>query len=194
MRIARMTGRGGGELGETRKRTHQAARSRTSCPWPPNRATAGAPACDGTRGLPAKTLAGMVAAGRVPPHYPKRRERRLRRSLKEGPTILPNPGDVARACYRAYADKNRDAIKALIAPDFHFTSPLDNRLDRDTYFARCWPNSAMLAGVDCVDVVVHGEHIFVVYGAETRGGRRFRNAERLRVHDGRIVEAEVYFG
>lgn len=49
-----------------------------------------------------------------------------------------DPGEVARASYRAYVDKDRDAIEALIAPDFHFTSPLDNRLDRDAYLARCW--------------------------------------------------------
>ncbi|MEK2604412.1 nuclear transport factor 2 family protein [Burkholderia arboris] len=108
--------------------------------------------------------------------------------------MLQNPGDVARACYRAYADKDRDAIEALIAQDFHFTSPLDNRLDRDTYFARCWPNSAMLTCFDFIDVVAHGEYVFAVYEAETHGGKRFRNAERLRVRDGRIVEAEVYFG
>jgi hypothetical protein len=71
-----------------------------------------------------------------------------------------------RASYRAYVDKDRDAIEALIAPDFHFTSPLDNRLDRDAYLARCWPNSALLAGFRFVDVAVHGEYVFVVYEAD----------------------------
>ncbi|KVL37804.1 nuclear transport factor 2 family protein [Burkholderia sp. MSMB1835] len=108
--------------------------------------------------------------------------------------MLRDPGDVARASYRAYVDKDRDAIEALIAPDFHFTSPLDNRLDRDAYLARCWPNSEMLAGFEFVDVAVHGDYVFVVYEAVTTAGRRFRNAERLRIRDGRIVEAEVYFG
>ncbi|WP_175942175.1 nuclear transport factor 2 family protein [Burkholderia pyrrocinia] len=108
--------------------------------------------------------------------------------------MLQNPGDVARASYRAYADKDRDAIEALIAPDFHFTSPLDNRLDRDTYFRRCWPNSVTLARFDFIDVAVHGEYVFVVYEAETADGRRFRNAERLSVRGGQIVDAEVYFG
>jgi len=132
--------------------------------------------------------------GRVPPKHLHRCERGSRRFFEEDTTMLQNPGDVARASYRAYADKNRDAIEALIAPDFHFTSPLDNRLDRDTYFRRCWPNSVTLARFDFVDVAVHGEHVFVVYVAETSSGKRFRNAERLRVRDGRIVEAEVYFG
>jgi hypothetical protein len=40
-----------------------------------------------------------------------------------------DPIAIARACYRAYVDKDRPAIEALIAEDFHFTSPLDNRLD-----------------------------------------------------------------
>ena len=48
---------------------------------------------------------------------------------------------VARAAYEAYAAKDRAAIEALIADGFHFTSPLDNRIDRATYFARCWPNA-----------------------------------------------------
>src|SRR6185295_14695159 len=46
---------------------------------------------------------------------------------------------IARAAYEAYVTKDRAAIEALIADDFHFTSPLDNRLDRETYFRRCWP-------------------------------------------------------
>jgi hypothetical protein len=55
---------------------------------------------------------------------------------------------LARASYRAYRDKDRETIEALIADDFHFTSPLDNRIDRSTYFARCWPNSASIVGFE----------------------------------------------
>ena len=45
---------------------------------------------------------------------------------------------IARAAYEAYVAKNRAAIEKLIAADFRFTSPLDNQIDRATYFARCW--------------------------------------------------------
>ena len=38
---------------------------------------------------------------------------------------------IARA-YAAHVTKDRAAIEELIAEDFHFTSPLDNRLDRET--------------------------------------------------------------
>jgi ketosteroid isomerase-like protein len=46
---------------------------------------------------------------------------------------------IAQAAYRAYVTKDRPALEALLANDFHFTSPLDNRLDRETYFRRSWP-------------------------------------------------------
>ena len=103
------------------------------------------------------------------------------------------PSETVRACMQAYVDKDRDAVEKLIAEDFHFTSPLDNRLDRATYFARCWPNSAAMEGVTFIHVVEHGESVFLTYEAEA-GGKRFRNTEILTVRDGRITEVEVYFG
>jgi hypothetical protein len=48
-----------------------------------------------------------------------------------------DPVSVARSSYRAYVDKDRAAIEALIGDDLRFTGPFDNRVDRATYFARC---------------------------------------------------------
>jgi hypothetical protein len=58
-----------------------------------------------------------------------------------------DPVSIASKAYQAYVDKDRDAIEAVIADDFHFTSPLDNRIDRETYFKRCWPNDEMIAAI-----------------------------------------------
>jgi len=105
-----------------------------------------------------------------------------------------DPAAVARACYQAYVDNDRAALEMLIAADFHFTSPLDNRLDRAAYFARCWPNGREIAGFTFVRVAAVGNEVFVTYVGETRGGKRFRNTEVLTIRGGQIVEAEVYFG
>jgi ketosteroid isomerase-like protein len=102
---------------------------------------------------------------------------------------------VARASYEAYVAKDRDAIEALIGEGSHFTSPLDNRIDRATYFERCWPNSATIAGFDFIYLATTvGDRAFVTYEGRTTSGERFRNTEVLTVRNGRIVEAEVYFG
>lgn len=105
-----------------------------------------------------------------------------------------DPIAVVKKSYRAYVDKDRAQIEAIIADDFHFTSPLDNRLDRNTYFARCWPNSGMISAFEYKHLARDGERVFVTYEGSTGNGRRFRNTEILTVRDGRIVEAEVYFG
>jgi ketosteroid isomerase-like protein len=105
-----------------------------------------------------------------------------------------DPAAVARACYTAYADKDRAAIEALIADDFHFTSPLDNRIDRETYFARCWPNSETTERFDFIHFVAEADRVFVTYEGQWASGNRFRNTEILTVRDGKITDAEVYFG
>jgi ketosteroid isomerase-like protein len=105
-----------------------------------------------------------------------------------------DPITVARASYEAYVRKDRAAIEALIADDFHFTSPLDNRLDRGTYFRRCWPNSERISSFDYIHLVADGTLVFVTYEGCNVDGARFRNTEILTVRGAQIVEAEVYFG
>ena len=102
--------------------------------------------------------------------------------------------EVARRSYLAYVDKDRAAMERLIAEDFHFTSPLDNRLDRKTYFERCWPNCQRIAEFEFIGVVPDNDRVCVTYIGRSDVGRRFQNTEVLTVRGGKIVEAEVYFG
>jgi ketosteroid isomerase-like protein len=101
--------------------------------------------------------------------------------------------DVVRSTLQAYADKDREAIERLIAEDFHFSSPLDNRIDRDTYFRLCWPNSQHMEDFEIGRMASDGDAVFVTY-IGTVSGRRFRNTEVHTLRDGKVVEVEVYFG
>ncbi|MDZ7866276.1 nuclear transport factor 2 family protein [Acidovorax sp.] len=101
---------------------------------------------------------------------------------------------IVRASYEAYVRKDREALEALIDEDFHFSSPLDNRIDRATYFARCWPNSEGISGFQFIHLVQQGHVVFVTYEGTRQGGGRFRNTEVVTVRGERIVEVEVYFG
>lgn len=102
--------------------------------------------------------------------------------------------DIARVAYDAYVTKDRAQLEAVLAEDFHFTSPLDNRLDRATYFSRCWPNSQTTAGFEFLHIVPHGDRVFVTYELATTEQHRFRNTEILTLREGKIVDVEVYFG
>ena len=85
---------------------------------------------------------------------------------------------IARAAYEAYVTKNRVAIEKLFAADFHFTSPLDNRIDAFKF----------------INLVPDRDRVFVTYEGHTKNGERFRNTEIVTVRNGQIVEVEVYFG
>ncbi len=108
--------------------------------------------------------------------------------------MVPDPISVAKACLHAYVAKDRAALEALIGADFVFTSPLDNALGRDRYFAICWPNSALMAEVRFICEAQNGERAFLVYEATTTTGKRFRNCEAYLVRDGQLRAVEVYFG
>jgi ketosteroid isomerase-like protein len=102
--------------------------------------------------------------------------------------------ETAKAIYRAYVQKDREAVERLLTEDFCFTSPLDNALDRKTYLEICWPNSKTTESFDFKHVVEHGERVFITYEAVTTGGKRFRNTEMLTIRNDRISGVEVYFG
>lgn len=101
---------------------------------------------------------------------------------------------IVRACFQCYVEKDRAKLETLIGEDFHFTSPLDNRIDRNTYFERCWPNSKTMAAVDFTRVAVNGDTVFVTYETRMNDGKRFRNTEIFSVQNGKVTDVEVYFG
>jgi ketosteroid isomerase-like protein len=108
--------------------------------------------------------------------------------------ITRRPLEVVRACFQAYLDKDRDAIEALIAENYKFTSPLDNALNRKAYFKICWPNNSTITDFDFIHEIEDGVRVVVVYEGHTQSGRAFRNTELHTVWDGKLVSTEVYFG
>jgi ketosteroid isomerase-like protein len=104
------------------------------------------------------------------------------------------PLALVRACLQAYVDKDRAAMEALLDDGYHFTSPLDNAIDRATYFAICWPNSAAIAGFEYISGAEDGDRAYVIYEGRSSSGNRFRNCEVHTVRDGKLLATEVYFG
>lgn len=109
----------------------------------------------------------------------------------------PSPEEtvaLVRASYAAFVAKSRESMEQMLAADFHFTSPLDNRIDRSTYFARCWPNSENIESFTFVNLVAARDRVFVTYEGRTRSGHSFRNTEIVTTRGREIVDVEVYFG
>ncbi|MET0742618.1 MAG: nuclear transport factor 2 family protein [Microvirga sp.] len=105
-----------------------------------------------------------------------------------------DPEALVRRWFAIWLAADREAAEAIVAEDFHFTSPLDNRLDRNAFFERCWPNSETMGRFDIVRLVATGQTVMVTYELALKSGKRFRNTEAITVDRDQVREAEVYFG
>jgi hypothetical protein len=84
--------------------------------------------------------------------------------------------------------------ESLLHPQFTFTSPNDDQIDRRGYFERCWPNHESIAAFDLVDVCADTALALVRYQASQSVGPGFGNVEQLEFVDGQVSHIDVYFG
>jgi ketosteroid isomerase-like protein len=103
---------------------------------------------------------------------------------------------VVRELFGAWETGDRAALERVLADDFRFFSPNDEAgLDRDGYFAECWPHREHTSkGFEFVRMIEAGDEVVVTYEAEKPDGTAFRNTEVITVRDGRAERVEVYFG
>ena len=99
-----------------------------------------------------------------------------------------------RAVFDAYRARDADAFLALLHPDFSFTSPYDDAIDRNAFMERCWPDNHSLTAHDLKHVSTDGETAYVLYELGTPVGETYRNVERITFRDGRLYSMEVFLG
>jgi len=98
--------------------------------------------------------------------------------------------DLIRKYFAAYENKDRMAVESLLTNDFIFTSPYDHRVDRETYFKRCWPYSEKSPTYGIEKVFEKGNEVVVLYDCETKNGGGSRNAEFFAIEGNKIKEVE----
>lgn len=102
--------------------------------------------------------------------------------------------DLIRQCFTAYETNNRDLIETALAPDFTFSSPVDDNISREAYFDRCWPNSAHIEKFELEPILVERDQAIARYHATATDGSRFHNVEVFTIASGKVRHVDVYFG
>jgi ketosteroid isomerase-like protein len=115
----------------------------------------------------------------------------LRRKSIEMPQ---NKSEFIRALFAAYRANDRASVENSFTEDFRFTSPYDDRIDKATYFERCWRVSDWIERQQLEKIFVEGDEAFVTYEVATKEGKRFRNTEFFRFVGDKISSIDVYFG
>jgi ketosteroid isomerase-like protein len=118
------------------------------------------------------------------------------RLAEEDDMATGDRSELARQSYLAYANGDRDFYEELLAPEFRFSSPPDPDLDRDGFFARCWPGAGKQSEFHFVRVIESGDEVVVTYETRRADGTGGRNTEVLTFDEAgeKLVRTEVYFG
>lgn len=98
--------------------------------------------------------------------------------------------------YRAYRDRDRERLRALLTPDFHFVSSFGEYRDRDAMLDGIWPAVGQ-SWATGLRVYGEGPEFVVVYEHESAPGTNnpgVRMAEYVRFEGERIAKIEVFVG
>ena len=102
--------------------------------------------------------------------------------------------DIIRALFAAYMANDRKAVEDRFTGDFTFTSPYDDRIDKASYFERCWRVPDWIERQQLEKIFVEGDEAFVTYEVVAKEGKRFRNTEFFRFDGDMVRSIDVYFG
>jgi hypothetical protein len=98
--------------------------------------------------------------------------------------------------YRAYRERDRQALQALLTPRFHFVSAFGEYEDRDAMLDEIWPGVGQAWAAN-LRIFGQGPEFVVLYQHETAPGVERPSmcmAEYVRFEGERIAEIEVFTG
>jgi len=111
------------------------------------------------------------------------------------PGVRPKSRETIRNYYAAWQTKDWRQVNVLLADDFAFSSPLDDRISKSDFKAGCW--DAQIAYIDRFElkqIIGSDNEAFVLYVCHTANGKTFRNVEYFRLLEGKVKTIECYFG
>ena len=97
------------------------------------------------------------------------------------------------AYFKAWAARDWAFVEASITPDFTFTSPYDDHIDRETYKSKCWDMVKEIGEFDFVSSIGNENEAFVRYRNTINGGK-VQNTEHFIFEGGKLIVVVVFFG
>ena len=104
--------------------------------------------------------------------------------------------DTIRTWYALWEKKDWHPVDNLLADNFTFTSAAgDDHINKSAFKTQCWQTQIdFIERFDLQRVFGSGNEALVLYVCRTKNGKNFRNAEYLRLSDGKLEAIECYFG
>ena len=98
--------------------------------------------------------------------------------------------------YAAFRERDRDTLRTMLTPNFHFVSAFGEFHERDVMLEAIWPSVGQ-AWATNLQIFGDGPEFVVLYEHETLPGSArppMAMAEHLRFEGGQLARVEVFVG
>ena len=102
--------------------------------------------------------------------------------------------DIIRSYFSCYETGDKAALENLLDDKFEFSSPHDKKLDKPSYFEKCWGFNKMVKQYHIIKILKNDNEAFISYKAVTYDNREIDNVEYFKFKDGKIISIKVYYG
>jgi len=102
--------------------------------------------------------------------------------------------DLIQEYFSCYEKSDIKKLEKLLGDGFRFSSPHDKKLDKSSYFERCWGFNKSVEKYHILKFIERNNEVFLSYIATTYDSREIENAEYFDIRDGKIVAINVYYG
>jgi hypothetical protein len=104
-----------------------------------------------------------------------------------------NKHDIIEEYYRAFRDRDQEALRSILTPSFHHISSFAEYTNRDDMLQAIWPMVGQ-SWARGLSIFGEGLDFMVRYEIESRERAPVTMAEYIRFEGDRIAEIEVYVG
>lgn len=101
--------------------------------------------------------------------------------------------EVIAEYYRCYRDRDLEALRAILKPDFRHTSSFAVYTSRDAMLAEIWPSVGQSWATD-LEVIGSGSEFFARFLVKSKERPPVRMAEYVRFEGDEMAEVETYLG
>lgn len=96
--------------------------------------------------------------------------------------------------FSCYETSDKGTLEKLLDDRFEFSSPHDRKLDKTSYFKKCWGFNKSVKQYQILKFIENKNEAFLSYRAVTYDNREIENAEYFEIKDGKIINIKVYYG
>ncbi len=102
--------------------------------------------------------------------------------------------ELIQTYFTCYETSDKGTLETLLDDSFEFSSPHDKKLDKISYFRKCWGFNKYVKQFQIIRFIQDTDKAIVIYRVIAYDNSEFENAESFEIKNDKIYRIKVYYG